>query len=217
MIRGVFFDLDGTLVDSLADIAAAMNRALAQWGLPGFSVEDYRYKVGNGSLMLSRRCLPEDRRGEAEALRQDYSREYLAACCVRTKPYEGIVPMLETLRARGLKLAVITNKPQEQAEQVMRLLPETLWDGLFGQQSRFPVKPEPDIFRFAAGQLGLAPEEVLYCGDSDVDIRFAHNAGAKGLGCVWGFRGREELAAAGADFLADSPARLAEIALEQMG
>lgn len=216
MLRGVFFDLDGTLVDSLADIAAAMNRALGQFDLPGFPVEEYKYKVGNGSRILSQRCLPETRREETDALRQVYSREYLAACCVDTRPYEGIVSMLDTLRAQGLKLAVITNKPQEQAEQVMQLLPPGAVDGLFGQQSRFPVKPDPAIFDYAAEQLGLRPEEVLYCGDSAVDIQFAHNAGTRGLGCVWGFRGRAELENAGADFLADDPAELAEIAIRQM-
>lgn len=216
MLRGVFFDLDGTLVNSLADIAAAMNRALRRFDLPGFPVEEYRYKVGNGSRILSQRCLPESRKGETDALRQEYSREYLAACCVDTRPYEGILEMLHALRAQGLKLAVITNKPQEQAEEVMHLLPPDAVDGLFGQQSRFPVKPDPAIFHYASQQLGLRPEEVLYCGDSAVDIQFAHNAGTMGLGCIWGFRGRAELEAAGADLLAESPAELAEIAIRQM-
>lgn len=216
MLKGVFFDLDGTLVDSLADIAAAMNRALAKFDLPGFPVEDYRYKVGNGSLILSQRCLPEARKQEAEALRGEYSREYLAACCVRTVPYEGVLEMLQTLRAHGLKLAVITNKPQEQAEEVMHLLPENAVDGLYGQSRKFPVKPDPSIFHDVMDAFGMQPEEVLYCGDSAVDIEFAHNAETKAIGCNWGFRGSEELQAASADFLAGTPGELAEIVIRQM-
>lgn len=216
MLKGVFFDLDGTLVDSLADIAAAMNRALAKFDLPGFPVEDYRYKVGNGSFILSQRCLPEARKQEAEALRGEYSREYLAACCVHTVPYEGVLEMLQTLRVHGLKLAVITNKPQEQAEEVMHLLPENAVDGLYGQSRRFPVKPDPSIFHDVMDAFGMQPEEVLYCGDSAVDIEFAHNANAKAIGCNWGFRGSDELQAAGADFLAGTPGELAEIVIRQM-
>lgn len=216
MLKGIFFDLDGTLVNSLADITAAMNKALSKFDLPGFPAEEYRYKVGNGSLILSQRCLPEGRKQEANALRESYSREYLAACCVRTVPYEGILEMLQTLRAHGLKLAVITNKPQEQAEEVMHLLPENAVDGLYGQSRRFPVKPDPAIFHDVMHTFGMKPEEVLYCGDSAVDIEFAHNTNAKAIGCNWGFRGREELEAAGADFLASTPKELAEIVIRQM-
>lgn len=215
MIKAVFFDLDGTLVNSLRDIAAAMNGALAAFGLPGFSPEEYRHKVGNGARILAQRCLPKERLSEADALRQEYGRRYLADCCVETCPYEGVVPMLDALREAGLQLAVITNKPQDQADRVIRLLPEGAVHAVFGQQARFPVKPDPAIFRFAAERMGLAPEEILYCGDSAVDIQFAHNAGTRGIGCIWGFRGRQELAQAGADFLAETPAALAAIALRE--
>ena len=101
MIKAVFFDLDGTLVNSLRDIAAAMNGALAAFGLPGFSPEEYRHKVGNGARILAQRCLPEERLSEADALRQEYGRRYLADCCVETCPYEGVVPSWTPCGRRG--------------------------------------------------------------------------------------------------------------------
>ena len=193
MIRGVFFDLDGTLVNSLADIAAAVNGALEELGLPVFPEEDYRHKAGNGIRKLCQRALPAGREELLEDLIAGYRRRY---------------ELLEALREAGLKTAVITNKPADQTARVMTLFRENAVDLVFGQHEPFPVKPDPRSFFHVAETLGLRPEEVVYCGDSDVDIFFAHNAGALGAGCLWGFRGRAELEAAGADLLAADPDEL---------
>lgn len=216
MIRGVFFDLDGTLVDSLADIAAAVNGALEELGLPGCPEADYRHKVGNGIRKLCQRALPAGREDLLEDLIAGYRRRYGENCRERTRPYAGVEALLKTLRAAELKTAVITNKPADQTARVMTLFRENAVDLVFGQQEPFPVKPDPASFFHVAEKLGLKPGEVVYCGDSDVDIRFAHNAGALGAGCLWGFRGREELEAAGADLLAADPDELKAMLLSRI-
>ena len=210
MIRAVFFDLDGTLVNSIFDIAQALNTALTELGFPVWPVDAYYRKVGNGARMLCQRSLPPEQEAQTDALLARYHALYLAHCREKTTPYAGICTLLHQLKAQGLLLAVITNKPQSQTEQVITLLPDC-FDAVFGQQPPFPVKPDPACFFHVAKTLGLRPEECLYCGDSDVDILFAHRAGAKAIGCAWGFRGKAELTAAGADALAESPAELGRI------
>ncbi len=206
MIQGVFFDLDGTLIDSIFDIGGAMNRALHELGQRGYSIHEYYHMVGNGMKKLCERALPP----EAAVLTQDlmalYQAEYLAHCCRDTTVYTGVPELLQTLRDRGYKLAVITNKPHDQAKKILdTLLPQAPLDVVWGQQPGFEVKPAPEVYAHVAHLLGVPIEHTLYCGDSDVDIRFAHNAGAPAVGCLWGFRGEAELKAAGADFLAAKP------------
>lgn len=206
MIKAILFDLDGTLVNSIYDIAAAMNHALESLGQPTFSVEQYYKMVGNGMKNLCRRALAEDKQDLLEALLQRYNARYLAHCCDLTQAYDGVPELLRELKNRGYQLALITNKPADQAKNVVEtLLSGAPLDVVWGQQPPFAVKPDPAVYFHVCKLLGVRPEETLYCGDSDVDILFAHNAGAKGLGCLWGFRGGAELKAAGADFLAERP------------
>ncbi len=212
MTQAVFFDLDGTLINSIYDISGAMNRALTSLGQPTFSIEQYYKMVGNGMKKLCRRALAADKQHLAEALLQRYQAEYLAHCCDDTRVYEGVTQLLQTLHRRGLKLAVITNKPHDQAQKIMAaLLPGMPLDVIRGQQPGCPIKPDPAAFFQVARQLGVEPKHTLYCGDSDVDIFFAHNAGARGVGCLWGFRGEQELTDAGADLLAARPLDLLEM------
>lgn len=216
--QAILFDLDGTLVDSIGDIAQALNGALEALGQPTFTIDQCRHLVGNGMKNLCRRALSPQRQALFQPLLEDYQARYLAHCHDKTVPYPGVTAMLERLSAAGIPLGVITNKPQEQARRVMdALLPGAPLAVVWGQQPPFGVKPDPAVYRHVAGLLGAEPEKTLYCGDSDVDIQFAHNAGAKGLGCLWGFRDRAELEAAGADLLAQTPLELAQAALSAGG
>lgn len=206
MSKAILFDLDGTLVNSIYDIAAAMNYALESLGQPTFATERYYKMVGNGMKNLCRRALAENRQALLEELLQRYNARYLAHCCDLTQVYDGVPALLRELKARGYKLALITNKPADQAKNVMEtLLPGAPLDVIWGQQPPFAVKPDPAVYFHVCELLGVEPKDTLYCGDSDVDIQFAHNAGAKGLGCLWGFRDEAELKAAGADLLAETP------------
>ena len=211
MIRAILFDLDGTLVNSIYDIAAAMNHALESLGQPTFSVEQYYRMVGNGMKNLCRRALAGDKQHLLEELLCRYHTRDLAHCCDDTVVYEGVPQLLLQLQEKGYKLALITNKPADQAQKVMdALLPGAPLDVVWGQQPPFAVKPDPAVYHHVCALLGVKAEETVYCGDSDVDILFAKNAGATGLGCLWGFRGKEELLAAGADLLAERPLDILE-------
>ena len=210
-ITTVLFDLDGTLVNSIYDIGGAMNVALESLGQPTFPIEQYYKMVGNGMKNLCRRALAEDKQDLLEELLRRYNTRYLAHCCDETKVYDGVPTLLRELKSRGYKLALITNKPAGQAKNVMEtLLPDSDFDVVWGQQPPFAVKPDPAVYHHVCNLLGVQAGETLYCGDSDVDMLFAKNAGAKGAGCLWGFRDEAELKAAGADYLARVPLGILE-------
>lgn len=211
MYKAVLFDLDGTLTDTLADIAAAMNRALQLHELPTWPVDAYRYLVGNGAKVLSERCVRE-RQELSAAVRQTYQANYETHNLVQTKPYEGVPEMLQALVDRGIRLAVFSNKPDADTKAVVRhFFPEIPFAVVRGQVEGVPVKPDPTGAAAVAAEMGLAPEDFLYLGDTAVDMECALAAGMHPVGALWGFRTEEELRQSGAEHLARQPGDLLSI------
>ncbi len=202
------FDLDGTLIDSLADIADACNRVLAARGYPIHGRDAYRYFVGEGVAKLISRVLPAEARNEAimAACAKEYSAQYARGWNVQTRPYAGIPELLDALAAAGMRMAVLSNKPDEFTLRcVGELLPRWNFDAVVGASARFAHKPDPGAALHIAGEMGIAPEEFLYIGDTATDMQTGKSAGMYPLGVLWGFREADELLAAGARGLVKSP------------
>ncbi len=218
LMRVFFFDLDGTLLDTLGDIGNACNTILARHGYPIHPLADYRRFVGRGFDKLVRDTLPAAAELEAPALaqlveetRQHYGRHMYDT----TRPYAGILPALETLAAKGCPLAVLSNKPEEHTvELVKRYFPSIPFALVRGGRKNVPLKPEPHALLDMAETMHTSVARVLYVGDSDVDVQTARNAGTTSVGVAWGFRGPAELRAAGADHIIDTPSQLIELTVE---
>lgn len=209
--RAVISDLDGTLLDTLDDLADAANRVLTVAGLPAHPRDAYRYFVGDGLQTLIRRILPQDRRDDEEtgrfvrAFREDYSRNWQ----VKTRLYDGVAAMLTGLREMGILLAILSNKPDDFTRIcVRRFLGDWRFEAVLGQRSGMPKKPDPGGALEIAGLLDLPPAEILYLGDSDTDMKTARSAGMFPVGAAWGFRTAEELWASGAGEVAGRPEEL---------
>lgn len=199
--KAVIFDLDGTLLDSLEDIADAANRVLLNKGFPSHNVDAYRYFVGDGIHILMSRVLPEERRDDdtIEECIKSFREEYSHNWYVKTRPYEGIPEMLDELTARGLKLAVLSNKPDDFAKKcVYEFFREWHFEVVWGYQSQIPPKPDPGGALQIAEQMDVQPESILYLGDTDIDMKTAVAAGMFSIGALWGFRSLEELKNGGA-------------------
>ncbi|MDR2413482.1 MAG: HAD-IA family hydrolase [Odoribacteraceae bacterium] len=211
MTKLIIFDLDGTLIDSLADLAASANHALRARGFPGHPLDAYRYFVGNGVVKLLERALPEDRRDRETLARlfEEFTRYYGMHRADLTAPYPGITALLEELKRRGMLLAVASNKYHSAADAMTRLyFGDTLFDFVHGHQEDVPTKPHPAIALEILSEAGVAPGEAFFVGDSGVDMQTARAAGIRSIGVTWGFRAREELLENGADFIIDSPREL---------
>ncbi len=206
--RTVIFDLDGTLLDTLGDLAAAGNHALTAMGLPTHETDAYRFFVGNGVPKLIERILPEANRGEAsQALALSLFRRYYAEHAMeRTRPYDGIAAMLQTLKESGVQLGVLSNKDDAFTQSIIAHFFPNVMDAVLGRKEGAAPKPDPASLQSMMSALGCSPQKTLYVGDSNVDVRTAHNAGVECCGAVWGFRGEPELTGAGADALAFSAA-----------
>lgn len=211
IFKAVMFDLDGTLLDTLADIGRAANNVLAQFALPVHELERYRDFVGGGLAQLITRILPPAQRNAERieagmvAFREEYRREWQ----VSTKPFPGIAAMLDALTARQLKLAVLSNKPDDFTRLcVSRLL--AAWDfaGVAGLHAGLPPKPDPTGALRLAAELEVEPADILYVGDSGLDMETAVRAGMYPAGALWGFRTEEELRRSGARFVAAEPGEI---------
>ena len=201
------FDLDGTLVDSLGDLADACNNGLKKMGYPVHELEKYRYFVGDGVLKLVERILPEDKRSEENisALKAEFDSYYNVHYADKTHPYDGIVSLLDALSAKGVKLAVASNKPDEFTKSVVNVFFVGKFDMVLGKCPDTEKKPAPDILLKIMDALDVSADETVMIGDTNVDIRTAKNAGVSSIGCLWGFRTMEELEQAGADNIVSSP------------
>ena len=208
MYQAVLFDLDGTLTNTLEDIAFAMNRALRMHGLPEHPVEKYRYLVGSGAKKLAQRAVGEHADMAASVLKT-YQAYYQEHSLDKTCPYDGVADMLEALQQRGVKLCVFSNKPHaDTCRVVAHFFPQISFAAVRGQMEGVPVKPDPAGALAVAEQLGVAPADFLYLGDTDVDMLCARNAGMHPVGVTWGFRDAEELRSAGAERLIHHPMEL---------
>jgi phosphoglycolate phosphatase len=202
------FDLDGTLVNSVFDLADSVNKVLDSHGYPTHDTEKYKYFVGNGTVKLIERALPEGERTEENimSLHSEFSEVYRKNALNKTRPYDGIKELLKELKRKGVRLAVASNKPDEFTKEIVfTLLGKDTFDCVRGKLDGIPAKPEPDILYGIMNKLGNNSNNTFMIGDSDVDVITAHNAGLKCIGCTWGFRGRAELENAGADFVCDTP------------
>lgn len=212
--KAVIFDLDGTLIDSLADLADSANAMLASYGYETHETEKYRYFVGNGSRKLIERILPAGKASSKEFVDEalaKYKKIYEGRFLEKTRSYKGIIDLLKKLRERGIPLAVCTNKHMEAAATIVKVLfePDTFAE-VIGDRPGFPRKPDPANVLQIAQNLGAKPEEIAYLGDSMVDMQTAANAGFLSVGVLWGFRGKEELVENGAEVLLEEPLELLE-------
>lgn len=206
-VKLVIFDLDGTLLNTIGDLAEAANEMLRLRNLPQHDYPTYCTFVGNGIMRLVERALPEELRTAeyVAAARQDFLDYYINHIDRKTCPYAGIPELLGELQRRGIRLAVASNKFQAGTEKLIRsYFPEIRFEVVFGQRPDVPLKPDPAVVEEILSMTGVAREEVLYVGDSGVDILTAHAAGVRSVGVSWGFRKREELLDAQADRIVDS-------------
>ena len=216
MIKAVLFDLDGTLVNSIDDLADSCNYALEKLGLPTHETEKFRYFVGNGIPDLMKRILPDDKKDTEiydeifKIFWERYSNHFVDKTCA----YEGIEDLLTQLRKMGMKLAVISNKAEVFTLQVVEKTLGNRFDEVYGKREGYPTKPDPRLTLELMKKLGVSPEECVLVGDSGMDMAASVNAGCIGIGALWGFRTKEELQSNGAVYVAQKPMQVIEIIKE---
>lgn len=206
--KAIIFDLDGTLLDTIDDLANSANSVLEKSGFPAHNAEEYKYFVGTGFYNLIRLALPENSREDAiikklvEMLKQEYNRRW-DEC---TLPYDGIPELLDELTGRNIKMAVLSNKMDGFTKKIIaKLLPKWHFEAVFGERPNIPKKPDPLAALQIADMLDIPPDEFILIGDSSYDMRTANAAGMLAVGALWGFRKADELKAAGADVLIEHP------------
>ena len=204
--KAVLFDLDGTLINSIPDISACMNRALALHGLPVHPAEAYQYMTGNGALVLTSRAVGPAHQDLAEAVFADYRALYAAHCNDTSHRYAGIAEMTASLRRAGLRLAVLSNKDDGDVKSVIRhYFDPNPFEILRGRRPGVPLKPDPAAALDIAREMGLQPAEFWYLGDTPTDVETALGAGMHLIAAGWGFRTEAELKQAGAERVAITP------------
>ncbi len=211
---GIIFDLDGTLLDTLDDLADAMNRVLSGMGYSTHPVDAYRYFVGEGIHKLAFRVLPESNRDEStvgdvvEAMRRDYGKHWAE----KTRPYEGVMSMLKQFEEWNVPTAILSNKPEEfTVEVVDRLLANRRFSVVRGARENQPLKPNPVSALEVAKEMAIEPGRLVFVGDTATDMRTASAAGMYGVGVLWGFRQADELVSNGARLVIEKPSDLLKL------
>jgi phosphoglycolate phosphatase len=203
------FDLDGTILDTLDDLADTINFALSNSGFPKRTRDEVRRFVGNGINRLVERAVPADTSPEeAKKVRADFEAHYKAHCAIKTRPYDGIIEILKTLRESGVKAAVVSNKPDFAVKDLCELYFPGMLDFAVGEREGVRRKPAPDSVLTVLEKLSTDSKKAVFIGDSDVDIETARNAGIDCISVDWGFRSREFLLESGASTIISSPDEL---------
>ncbi len=208
-IKTILFDLDGTLCNTLDDLADATNTVLGRHGFPARPTENFKQYVGNGAKMQLKRAVGQEISQELFAqMLKEYLDYYGTHYLVKTAPYDGVKETVQALYEKGVTMAVVTNKPEPMAKRIVaELFGETI-PKVWGNNSDFPLKPDPAMTLHVMEQLGATPNETLFVGDSGVDMQTARNAGLTAVGVTWGFRGRLELQSSGANHLIDQASEI---------
>ena len=204
-IKAVIFDLDGTLLNSLEDLACAMNYALRAYNYPEHTVEEIKAMVGSGLSFLVKSAAPGCTENDFIKMKSVFIEYYNKNSQKHTKPYGGIIPLLSELKSMGIKLGVDTNKPDVLLKNILTPIFGDIFDAVTGQIDGLPTKPDPTLTLSLIKKMGIDPCECAFVGDSDTDMQTAVNAGVLPIGAAWGYRSRDIISAAGAKYIADSP------------
>ena len=209
--KAIIFDLDGTLLDTLDDLADANNQALSELGFPTHPVEDYKYHIGNGVRLLLERTLPENARDDAtvEKGMAMMKQAYEKCWDNKTRPYAGVPELLDELARRGVRMAILSNKPHAYTRMIVdKLLANWQFEEVWGVSDTVPPKPDISGALSLAEKMGVTPANFLYLGDTGTDMETATAAGMFAIGVLWGFRTADELNRNGAKVLLSQPAEL---------
>lgn len=211
--KGIIFDLDGTLVNSLEDISDAMNTVLTGLNYPTHTYDTYQYFIGSGLRNLVSKALPASNNSDEqiEICFDCMINEYREVCTIKTKPYEGVVTLLDDLVSRNIKLAVFSNKADELTKKIASEIFPEHFETAIGLSTEELKKPNPFEALEISKSWNLKPEEILFVGDSDIDMQTAINANMFGVGVSWGYRTEEELIGSGAKVVINKPSELIEI------
>ena len=217
MKKLIIFDLDGTLINTIADLGACTNYALEKLGYPTHDIESYKFRVGNGINNLFRRSLPDGEKTDENVLRvrREFIPYYNAHNTDLSRPYPGMVELLEALQTEGILLAIASNKYQEATTKIIgELYPSIRFSAVLGQREGINIKPDPQIVFDILQATGVDKADVLYVGDSGVDMQTGLNAGVETCGVTWGFRPRTELEPFHPQHIVDSVEELRQIIMK---
>ncbi len=214
MIRAVLFDLDGTLVNTLGDLAAATNHALTLGGYPTHPTESFKQFAGNGNRKMMERALPENARTDKiiDKTKDEFFKYYESHPADLSFPYDGIVELINALKANNIYVCVVTNKAERATRVVLpAVFGDFRFDSVVGGSDKLPLKPQPHMAYVAMNEIGVNADECLFVGDSYTDMLTANNGGNIAVGVLWGFRDRKELEESGAQYVIEAPDQILDI------